>query len=93
MLRPVLRHQGLKALSRKKTVGTNVRFAFSTQSTDDAKKPTALAKLHLEDGTTLTATSFGCHESVEGEVSLIIFPRSQNFSKYVPLSCRVKNYF
>jgi hypothetical protein len=41
---------------------------FSTQSNDSACRPTALAKLHLEDGTTLTAKSFGCHKSVEGEV-------------------------
>lgn len=45
---------------------------FSTQSGDDAKRPTALAKLHLEDGTTLTGTSFGCHESVEGEVCIAL---------------------
>jgi hypothetical protein len=46
------------------------RAAFSTHSGDDAKKPTALAKLHLEDGTTLTGRSFGSHEAVEGEVSI-----------------------
>lgn len=44
------------------------RAALSTASGDDAKKPTALAKLHLEDGTTLTGRSFGSHEAVEGEV-------------------------
>ena len=44
---------------------------FATQSGDDTKKPTALAKLYLEDGTTLTGKSFGCHESVEGEVRAI----------------------
>lgn len=42
---------------------------MGTQSGDDAKPPTALAKLHLEDGTTLTGRSFGSHESVDGEVS------------------------
>lgn len=41
---------------------------MSTQSGDEAKKPTALARLHLEDGTTLLGRSFGCHESVDGEV-------------------------
>lgn len=41
---------------------------MSTQSGDDAARPTALAKLHLEDGTTLLGRSFGSHESVEGEV-------------------------
>mmetsp|Transcript_28128 Transcript_28128/g.59386 ORF Transcript_28128/g.59386 Transcript_28128/m.59386 type:complete len:1531 (+) Transcript_28128:110-4702(+) len=41
---------------------------MSTQSGDDTQPPTALAKLHLEDGTTLTGRSFGCHESTTGEV-------------------------
>jgi hypothetical protein len=41
---------------------------LATQSGDDARRPTALAKLFLEDGTELTGRSFGCHESVEGEV-------------------------
>ena len=41
---------------------------MSTQSGDDAAPPTALAKLHLEDGTTLTGRSFGSHESMTGEV-------------------------
>lgn len=45
------------------------RRAFGTASTDDARKPTALAKLHLEDGSTFVGQSFGCHASVEGEVS------------------------
>lgn len=30
--------------------------------------PTALATLHLEDGTSLTGKSFGSHEAIEGEV-------------------------
>lgn len=42
---------------------------MSTQSGDDAAPPTALAKLHLEDGTTLVGRSFGSHESMTGEVS------------------------
>ena len=58
------RSRGSRALLRSRAA------LFSTQSGDDAKRPTALAKLHLEDGTTLTGTSFGCHESVEGEVCL-----------------------
>ena len=41
---------------------------MSTQSPDGVNPPTALAKLHLEDGTTLTGKSFGCHESMTGEV-------------------------
>ena len=44
---------------------------MATQSGDDTVKPTALAKIHLEDGTTLTGTSFGSHTSVEGEVSCL----------------------
>ena len=54
-------------LSRR-TVLNSAGRTFATQSGDDAAPPTALAKLHLEDGTTLTAKSFGCHTSVEGEV-------------------------
>jgi hypothetical protein len=42
---------------------------MSTHSGDDAKRPEAVAMLHLEDGTTLVGKSFGCHTSVEGEVS------------------------
>ena len=45
---------------------------MSTQSGDDAKPPTALARLPLEDGSTLTGRSFGCHESVSGEVSFVL---------------------
>jgi hypothetical protein len=41
---------------------------FATQSGDDATRPTALAKIFLEDGTELTGRSFGSHEAVEGEV-------------------------
>ena len=70
MLRPVLNNQGVKNGVRKETAaGANsIRAAFSTQSPDDTQKPTAVAKLHLEDGTTLTGISFGCHKAVEGEV-------------------------
>lgn len=52
----------------------NVRSApklLSTQSSGDAQPPTALAYLHLEDGTSIVGKSFGCHESVEGEVSSV----------------------
>ena len=38
-------------------------------SKDDAEKPTAVAKIYLEDGTVLTGLSFGSHTSAEGEVS------------------------
>ena len=41
---------------------------MNTQSGDDTQKPTALAKLYLEDGTVLTGISFGSHVSAEGEV-------------------------
>jgi hypothetical protein len=50
------------------TAARRLTAAFSTQSGDDAVRPTARAKLFLEDGTAITGTSFGCHESVEGEV-------------------------
>lgn len=68
MLRPVLR-TSYRVLRNAAAAGRNSNKAyFSTQSGDDARKPTALAKLHLEDGTTLTGRSFGCHKAVEGEV-------------------------
>lgn len=44
------------------------RAALSTVSGDDTQRPTALAKIYLEDGTTLVGNSFGSHEAVEGEV-------------------------
>ena len=74
MLRPLLRSSSNKLriaspssalLNAVKRTSTK---AFATQSGDDAAKPTALARLHLEDGTSITGTSFGCHKSVEGEV-------------------------
>ena len=82
MLRPIFAVTGRRsgssaaaASSRTTTTfgagGINIPRTFATQSGDDAVPPTALAKLHLEDGTTLTAKSFGCHTSVEGEVRKI----------------------
>jgi hypothetical protein len=50
---------------------TVTRRSLATDSGDHAVKPTAVAKLHLEDGTTLIGSSFGSHEAVEGEVSEI----------------------
>jgi hypothetical protein len=44
---------------------------LSTQSSGDAQPATALATLYLEDGTTIVGKSFGCHESIEGEVSKV----------------------
>jgi hypothetical protein len=48
------------------TVGSRL---MSTQSGDDTQRPSALAYVHLADGTTLKGRSFGAHKSVEGEVS------------------------
>ena len=53
--------------SRKTAAAASARL-MGTQSGDDAKPPTALATLYLEDGSKFTGRSFGCHESVEGEV-------------------------
>jgi hypothetical protein len=74
MLRPVIRTSAFsspsKLLSATRLAAPGVtRAAFSTQSGDNHNKPTAVAKLHLEDGTTLVGKSFGSHEAVEGEVS------------------------
>lgn len=43
-----------------------------SQSGDDTEKPTAVARLYLEDGTVLTGLSFGSHKSAEGEVRTYI---------------------
>ena len=81
--------------STRRAVVASMR-SMGTQSTDDAQKPTALAKLHLEDGTTITGKSFGSHEAVEGEVSGSIALVSKNNaisvsvgsrSSYEPFSC------
>ena len=74
IIRPLLRswNNTTRIASRATGVKNNLlRACFSTQSGDDAAKPLALAKLHLEDGTTLTGTSFGSHEAVEGEVRFL----------------------
>jgi carbamoyl-phosphate synthase (ammonia) len=74
-----------KSQGARSRVGVATR-AFATQSSDDAQPPTALAKLHLEDGTTLTAKSFGCHTSVEGEVvfatGMVGYPESLTDPSY-----------
>jgi carbamoylphosphate synthase small subunit len=45
---------------------------MATQSGDDAKPPTALATLYLEDGSKFVGRSFGSHEAaVDGEVRYI----------------------
>lgn len=61
----------LRPLLRQSFLGNNRRTtqkAFSTYSKDDVFRPTQVAKLHLEDGTTLTGKSFGAPQNVEGEV-------------------------
>ena len=66
----MLRHAARSAIQRRsRVVGQHSRRSLATQSGDDTKKPTALAKIHFEDGTTLVGKSFGSHESAEGEVS------------------------
>jgi hypothetical protein len=68
----MLRHAARSAIKRRSLVGQQqplFRRSLATQSGDDTKKPTALAKIHLEDGTTLVGKSFGSHEGAEGEVS------------------------
>ena len=52
-------------------VRSTSRRLMSTRSNDDAKAPTTLATIHLEDGSSFTGRSFGSNESVEGEVRFI----------------------
>ena len=69
MLRPILRtSQRLNTVTSKSNVFKPTYNFFSTQSSNDAQRPTLSAKLFLEDGTVLTGKSFGCHTAVEGEV-------------------------
>jgi hypothetical protein len=74
MLRTGLLRSKILSASRVTATGNHsagrngIKASFATYSGDDAKKPTALARIYLEDGTTLTGRSFGCHKSVEGEV-------------------------
>jgi hypothetical protein len=75
---------GGKSNSNKSTLlGHHRACYFATQSGDDATRPTALAKIFLEDGTELTGRSFGSHEAVEGEVRINSsrFPVCQLFLK------------
>ena len=61
-------------------VRSTSRRLMSTRSNDDAKAPTTLATIHLEDGSSFTGRSFGSNESVEGEVRFIyifFFPNVQ----------------
>lgn len=71
MLRPMWSANS-SFVSQTRRVLHNARSSsrlMATQSSGDTEPPTALATLYLEDGTKLTGKSFGCHESVEGEVS------------------------
>jgi len=82
MLRPLVRSsafaaKGMRSVAAKAAGARRSVFLdaepygsskMPTQSSDDVVKPTAQARLYLEDGTTLLAKSFGCHKSVEGEV-------------------------
>jgi hypothetical protein len=64
-----LRSSASRRLVKTTATSTLTKATFATQSGNDASRPTALAKLYLEDGTSMTGLSFGSHESVEGEVS------------------------
>jgi len=84
MLRSIL--QPRTRFSSTPAAARRVTAAFSTQSSGDVVRPTAKAKLHLEDGTTITGTSFGCHTSVEGEVvfatGMVGYPESLTDPSY-----------
>ena len=75
MLRPLWGAKSAFASHSRRLVqkarGSGSSRLLATQSSGDTEAPTALATLHLEDGTKLTGQSFGCHESIEGEVSNI----------------------
>ena len=78
MLRPLIRSSATKATVAFQSGSRLVARSMATQSGDDARKSTAVARLFLEDGTTLTGTSFGCHSSVEGEVRRSTFVKNAN---------------
>eukprot|EP00542_Grammatophora_oceanica_P009144 CAMPEP_0194044398 /NCGR_PEP_ID=MMETSP0009_2-20130614/15884_1 /TAXON_ID=210454 /ORGANISM="Grammatophora oceanica, Strain CCMP 410" /LENGTH=159 /DNA_ID=CAMNT_0038688915 /DNA_START=56 /DNA_END=532 /DNA_ORIENTATION=+ len=81
MLRPFAQRTSSRVGS-----ASSFRAFMSTKSGDDAKRPEKLARLHLEDGTTLTGRSFGSHESVEGEVvfstGMVGYPESLTDPSY-----------
>jgi len=70
MLRPLWSANGAFVSQSRRTLqnGRPASRLLATQSSGDIEPPTALATLYLEDGTQITGKSFGCHESVEGEV-------------------------
>jgi len=100
MIRPLLHQRGLSPkrilhsslfnrISPNLGIGQAKRTVIrgmGTRSTDNHKPPTALATLHLEDGTKLVGKSFGCHESVEGEVvfstGMVGYPESLTDASY-----------
>jgi len=67
-------------------VRSTSRRLMSTRSNDDAKAPTTLATIHLEDGSSFTGRSFGSNESVEGEVvfstGMVGYPESLTDPSY-----------
>lgn len=66
--------------------------SLATRSGDDTVKPTALAKIHLEDGTTLVGKSFGSHESAEGEVCISIIRERENCTDSTRVSVHNSTY-
>ena len=81
MLRPIARSSGRSAAfinnrasaaaasTSSSTRSSPLSRLMSTQSGDDAKPPSALATLYLEDGSKFVGRSFGSHEAaVDGEV-------------------------
>jgi hypothetical protein len=63
-------NRAINGKSSTAALGSHFSRLMSTQSGDDTKPPTALATLYLEDGSKFTGRSFGCHESVDGEVCI-----------------------
>jgi len=77
MLLSVLRASKTSLISRGKVIGTSggkIQNAalrlHGTRSNDSTAPPSAIAAVHLEDGTTFIGRSFGAHKSVEGEVCI-----------------------
>jgi len=94
MLRNLPRANGAAFTNTGRTLSSRLRLdsgrasskLMSTQSNDSTKAPTALATLHLEDGTSIVGRSFGCHEAVEGEVvfstGMVGYPESLTDPSY-----------
>lgn len=71
MLRLIARSSGKSAAFVNRATASRFPLSrlMSTQSGDDAKPPSALATLYLEDGSKFVGRSFGSHEAaVDGEV-------------------------